>query len=156
MTNTSRNNDILPTLVPVLRDRWFEPFRTPWRRRILSVLWAALTVATMVLITTDARALDVGMPALLVGVLLNVTMRNMADAPPNKLDERMVQVRDHTFRLAYNAVGVALVAGIGVALVFGKHPITVNKQQLIEIASSAGLVTMFLPAAILAWTEEVV
>lgn len=156
MTNTSRNNDILPTLVPVLRDRWFEPFRTPWRRRTLSVLWAALTVATMVLITTDARALDVGMPALLVGVLLNVTMRNMADAPPNKLDERMVQVRDHAFRLAYNAVGVALVAGIGVALLFSKHPITVDKQQLIEIASSVALVTMFLPAAILAWTEEVV
>ncbi|MEM9135265.1 MAG: hypothetical protein AAF962_26300 [Actinomycetota bacterium] len=153
---TDRSDDVLPTLVPILRDRWFEPFRVPWRRRALATLWALLVVAMVVMLINDARSIDVGMPALLVGLLLNLTMRNMGDAPPDKLDERMVAVRNQAFRLAYYGIALAMVGLILGALVFGDPPVNVSEQQLIGIGWLVSLLAMFLPAAILAWTEEVV
>lgn len=156
MTTSHDNNDVLPTALPILRDRWFEPLRTPWRRRALAMLWGALTITTMILVISGGRALDVGLPALLAGSLLNVTMRNMADAPPSRLDERMVAVRDHAFRVAYYGVASALVIGIAVVLLLERDPITIEGRQLIATAWCAALLAMFLPAAILAWTEETV
>ena len=154
MKTSRKNNDVLPTALPVLRDRWFEPLRTPWRRRALATVWVVLMITTVTLIVSGGSALDVGLPALLVGSLLNVTMRNMADAPPDRLDERMVAARDHAFRVAYYGVALMLLAGLGAILALDRAPITIESQQLIATAWCTALVAMFLPAAILAWTEE--
>lgn len=156
MNASQENNDMLPTALPILRDRWFEPFRTLRRRRTLALLWGALTIVAMVLVIAGERALDVGIPALLAGTLLNVTMRNMADARPDRLDERMVAARDHAFRIAYYGVALALVAGIAAILLLRRDPITIDGRQLVATAWCTALIGMFLPAAILAWTEEVV
>ncbi len=156
MKTSQDNDDVLPTALPILKDRWFEPFRTPWRRRAVALVWCGLIVAMIVLIAIDARVIGVGLPALFVGSLLNVTMRNMADAPADRLDERMVAVRDHAFRLAYYGVGVAVVGGIAVTVGLDQGPVTIDKQQLVAIGWCVALVAMALPAAILAWTEEAV
>ncbi len=66
----------------------------------------------------------------------------------------MVAVRDHAFRVAYYSVASALMVGIAMILLLERDPITIDGRQLMAMAWCAALLAMFLPAAILAWTEE--
>jgi hypothetical protein len=94
--------------------------------------------------------------AVLLGYLfLRVSVRGIADAPDELLDERQIKIRDTSFRYAYYAMGY-LIAGLLVLVLSGPE------LKLFEPEGNDGsflIVSMLflsasLPSMILAWHER--
>lgn len=153
-----RNDEVLPTVVPIWRDRWFDRLRTPGRRKALAFIGGALLVTAMVMVATGRDAVTwVGLPTLMIAMLLNLVTRVMADAPSHRLDERMVAARNKAFRTAYYVLGGGLIAIVVLVLAAGSgEQAVIERSQLLGIAWCAAMATMLLPSAILAWTEELI
>ena len=87
--------------------------------------------------------------------LLRISVRSIADAPDDLLDERQIQVRNTSFRYAYYAMGY-IVMGLLLLMLFGPA------LTLFEPQSNDGsylLISMLftfacLPSMILAWREK--
>ncbi len=156
--DNERNDEIIPTLIPIFRDRWFDHLRSRERRRTLVLLGGGLIVASMVLVAMGQDGISwFGLPAILVLMLLNLTTRVMADAPAAKLDERMVETRNRAFRTAYYALALIVIAVAILGLVFtDADQLTITRAHLLSGVWCAAITTMFLPSAILAWTEEAI
>jgi len=152
-----RNDDRLPTLVPVFRDRWFDRLRSPLARRALVVVAAVLIVASVALQWTGRDGVSTaGVLALLVVMLLGLTTRVMAEAPARELDERMVAARNAAFRTAYHLVAVGIVVLLVAFLATsGGEEIAVERGQVIAAVWLVAVTALFLPSAILAWNEEI-
>jgi hypothetical protein len=94
--------------------------------------------------------------AVLLGYLfLRISVRGIADAPDELLDERQIKVRDTSFRYAYYAMGY-LIAGMLILMLSGPD------LKLFEPEGNDGsfliISVMFLfaalPSMILAWRER--
>jgi hypothetical protein len=94
--------------------------------------------------------------AVLLGYLfLRVSVRGIADAPDELLDERQIKIRDTSFRYAYYAMGY-LIAGLLILVLSGPE------LKLFEPEGNDGSYLMIsmlflsaaLPSMILAWRER--
>jgi hypothetical protein len=94
--------------------------------------------------------------AVLLGYLfLRISVRGIADAPDELLDERQIKIRDTSFRYAYYAMGY-LIAGMLILMLSGPD------LKLFEPEGNDGsfliISVMFLfaalPSMILAWRER--
>ena len=94
--------------------------------------------------------------AVLMGYLfLRISVRGIADAPDELLDERQIKVRDTSFRYAYYAMGY-LIAGLLILMLSGPE------LKLFEPEGNDGsflIISMLflsssLPSMILAWRER--
>jgi hypothetical protein len=94
--------------------------------------------------------------AVLLGYLfLRVSVRGIADAPDELLDERQIKIRDTSFRYAYYAMGY-LIAGLLILVLSGPE------LKLFEPEGNDGsflIISMLflsasLPSMILAWRER--
>ena len=94
--------------------------------------------------------------AVLLGYLfLRISVRGIADAPDELLDERQIKIRDSSFRYAYYAMGY-LIAGLLILMLSGPD------LKLFEPEGNDGsfliISVMFLcaalPSMILAWRER--
>ena len=94
--------------------------------------------------------------AVLLGYLfLRISVRGIADAPDELLDERQIKVRDTSFRYAYYAMGY-LIAGLLILVLSGPE------LKLFEPEGNDGsflIISMLflsasLPSMILAWRER--
>lgn len=82
-------------------------------------------------------------------------VRDRADMPGSRLDERERQLRDRAWILAYQVLGVVVVVAAAVAipvLGFGT-PVTIDASAATAIALCLGILLPLLPAAALAWLE---
>lgn len=95
--------------------------------------------------------------ATLVGALvLYRFVRDRADMPGTRLDERERQLRDRAWILSYQvlALVVVLVAVAAVVPVLGfGRPVTIDAGVATAIALCLGVLLPLLPAASLAWLE---
>jgi hypothetical protein len=94
--------------------------------------------------------------AVLMGCLfLRISVRGIADAPDELLDERQIKIRDTSFRYAYYAMGY-LIAGLLILVLSGPE------LKLFEPEGNDGsflIISMLflsasLPSMILAWRER--
>jgi hypothetical protein len=94
--------------------------------------------------------------AVLLGYLfLRISVRGIADAPDELLDERQIKIRDTSFRYAYYAMGY-LIAGLLILVLSGPE------LKLFEPEGNDGSYLMIsmiflcaaLPSMILAWREQ--
>ena len=94
--------------------------------------------------------------AVLMGYLfLRISVRGIADAPDELLDERQIKIRDTSFRYAYYAMGY-LIAGLLILVLSGPE------LKLFEPEGNDGsflIISMLflsasLPSMILAWRER--
>jgi hypothetical protein len=94
--------------------------------------------------------------AVLLGYLfLRVSVRGIADAPDELLDERQIKIRDTSFRYAYYAMGY-LIAGLLILVLSGPE------LKLFEPEGNDGsflIISMLflsasLPSMVLAWRER--
>jgi hypothetical protein len=94
--------------------------------------------------------------AVLLGYLfLRISVRGIADAPDELLDERQIKVRDTSFRYAYYAMGY-LIAGLLIAMLSGPE------LKLFEPEGNDGsyviIAVLFafssMPSMVLAWRER--
>ena len=87
--------------------------------------------------------------------LLRVSVRSIADAPDELLDERQIRVRDTSFRYAYYLMGY-IVMGLLLLMMFGP------KVQMFQPEGNDGsylvIATLFafasMPSMVLAWRER--
>jgi hypothetical protein len=94
--------------------------------------------------------------AVLMGYLfLRISVRGIADAPDELLDERQIKIRDTSFRYAYYAMGY-LIAGLLILVLSGPE------LKLFQPEGNDGsylIISMLflsasLPSMILAWRER--
>ena len=87
--------------------------------------------------------------------LLRVSVRSIADAPDELLDERQIQVRDTSFRYAYYLMGY-LVLALMLLVLFGPEVQMFqpegNDGSYLVIATLFALSSM--PSMVLAWREK--
>ena len=87
--------------------------------------------------------------------LLRISVRSIADAPNELLDERQIKVRDTSFRYAYYAMGY-VVLGLLLLMLFGPE------LQMFQPEGNDGsylvIATLFafssMPSMVLAWRER--
>jgi hypothetical protein len=87
--------------------------------------------------------------------LLRVSVRSIADAPDELLDERQIQVRDTSFRYAYYLMGYIVLA-LMLLMMFGPE------VQMFQPEGNDGsylvIATLFafssMPSMVLAWREK--
>jgi len=94
--------------------------------------------------------------AVLLGyLLLRISVRGIADAPNELLDERQIKIRDTSFRYAYYALGY-LIAALLILMIYAPE------LKLFEPEGNDGsylIISMLfvcssLPSMILAWRER--
>jgi hypothetical protein len=94
--------------------------------------------------------------AVLMGYLfLRISVRGIADAPDELLDERQIKIRDTSFRYAYHGLGYIVVA---LLLLMNEGP----EVQLFQPEGNDGIYLMIsmlflsaaLPSMVLAWRER--
>jgi hypothetical protein len=139
--------------------RWLRPQRN---RRVLVVLMAVGLVLTALGSYRPALKSDFGSSgvALIFFVLggyslLRISVRSIADAPDELLDERQVVVRNTSYRYAYYAMGYLLL-GLLLLTFFGPQ------LQMFESEGNDGSFLMIaslfayssLPSMVMAWRER--
>ena len=83
-------------------------------------------------------------------------VRDRADMPGTRLDERERQLRDRAWILAYQvlaAVVVLLAAAVVIPVLGFGSPVTVDASAATAVALCLGVLLPLLPAACLAWIE---
>ena len=87
--------------------------------------------------------------------LLRISVRSIADAPNELLDERQIKVRDTSFRYAYYAMGY-VVLGLLSLMFFG--PELKMFQPECNVGSYIMIATLFafssMPSMVMAWRER--
>lgn len=139
-------------------DERFDALRTPRVRRGLVVasflLWLS---STIVLAGWDFENLFLVLGVLTISgaLLLNRTVRLVADAPDQALDERLVAVRNAAYRTSYRVLvvvtGLALFA---VSLVETLGWFDLQGHHLRALLWGFLGVAILLPSAVLAWRER--
>ena len=87
--------------------------------------------------------------------LLRISVRSIADAPDELLDERQIKVRNTSFRYAYYAIGY-LVLGLLLLMFFGPELMMFKPEG--NDGSYLMIATLFtfasLPSMVMAWRER--
>ena len=140
--------------------RWLRPQRN---RRVLVVLMAVGLVLTALGSYRPALKSDFGSSGVASVIfivlggysLLRISVRSIADAPDELLDERQVVVRNTSYRYAYYAMGYLLL-GLLLLMFFGPQ------LQMFESEGNDGSFLMIaslfayssLPSMVMAWRER--
>ena len=149
---------------------WLRPQRN--RRILVVVVWIGIalvamgsywpTLKTNMNVTGDSEVIVYSITAIFVILalvggysLLRVSVRSIADAPDELLDERQIKVRDTSFRYAYYLMGYIIVA-LMLLMLFGPE------VQLFQPEGNDGsylvIATLFafasMPSMVLAWRER--
>jgi len=140
--------------------RWLRPQRN---RRVLVVLMAVGLVLTALGSYRPALKSDFGSSGVAYVIfivlggysLLRISVRSIADAPDELLDERQVVVRNTSYRYAYYAMGYLLL-GLLLLMFFGPQ------LQMFESEGNDGSFLMIaslfayssLPSMVMAWRER--
>jgi len=140
--------------------RWLRPQRN---RRVLVVLMAVGLVLTALGSYSPALKSDFGSSGVASVIfivlggysLLRISVRSIADAPDELLDERQVVVRNTSYRYAYYAMGYLLL-GLLLLMFFGPQ------LQMFESEGNDGSFLMIaslfayssLPSMVMAWRER--
>jgi hypothetical protein len=140
--------------------RWLRPQRN---RRVLVVLMAVGLVLTALGSYRPALKSDFGSSGVASVIfivlggysLLRISVRSIADAPDELLDERQVVVRNTSYRYAYYAMGYLLL-GLLLLTFFGPQ------LQMFESEGNDGSFLMIaslfayssLPSMVMAWRER--
>ena len=151
--------------------RWLRPQRN---RRILVVLLALSLIALSMgsylptlkiggltldsgteLVIYSVTAIFIIFAVLLGYSFLRVSVRGLADAPDELLDERQIQIRNTSYRYAYLSMGYLIIA---VLLLFFFGPKVSLFQPQGNDGSYLGIAALFAfasaPSMILAWREK--
>jgi hypothetical protein len=107
------------------------------------ILWFSLAAIAAIILTLGAYS------------LLRIAVRGIADAPNELLDERQIQIRDSSYRLAYLGMGY-LILGLFLLMFYGPD------LRLFESEGNDGsfivIATLFvfasLPSMFIAWREK--
>ena len=149
---------------------WLRPQRN--RRILVVVIWIGIVLVAMGSYWPTLKtnlSLPGGIDAIVFSVtaifvilavvggysLLRVSVRSIADAPDELLDERQIQVRDTSFRYAYYLMGYIVMA-LMLLMIIGP------KVQLFQPEGNDGsylvIATLFafasMPSMVLAWREK--
>ena len=141
-----------------LSDTKHNYLRTSGARRLLVVLFMALYALAIasgyleLAIASIASLVLVGL-MLVVYLMLRTSVRQIADAPDELIDERQQQVRDNAYLQAYRILATVI------AVIFGAAFGLVNLGFSSEYQSTGLIVgTIFLiptlPSAVIAWGEK--
>ena len=155
-SRTQAASDGVPlSQINLIPERWSDPFRPLGIRRMLVVVWAmTLGLGLIAAVQTWTYAPFVMIAAWCLGLLLSQTTRLMAESSADMLDERMLAARNQSFRWAYYGLGSSLVAVALIASQFDE--VTLTKLSLVFGAFAIVIIVAYLPAALLAWTEDVI
>ncbi len=92
-------------------------------------------------------------------MLLNRTVRHVADAPNQVLDERLVAVRNAAYRTSYRIIGV--VTGLALATLsvavderFAWVPFALERHHFRTLLLGFLALVILMPSAVLAWREH--
>ena len=151
-------------------DTKFDRLRTPAAKRLLAVLGAISLVGTALLCWfEDSLFIGAGVLGVLsvftIWWLLRLSLRLVADAPDEALDEFQVRQRDRTYLDAYRNLG-SLVSALAVGLmilVISTDAVTSGSVERYEFSLTFGQVsaiiwlvmgaTLLIPNLTLAWNQ---
>ena len=151
-------------------DTKFDRLRTPTAKRLLVVLGvASLAGASLLYWFEDSLFIGAGflgvMSVFIIWWLLRLSLRLVADAPDEALDEFQVRQRDRTYLDAYRTLG-SLINTLGVVLmliVISTDAVTSGSVELYHLSLTFGQITsiiwfvlgstMLIPNLILAWNQ---
>ena len=141
-----------------LSDTKHNYLRTSAARRFLVVLFVALYALAIV---TDYLSILVGSVAalvtaflmLIVYLLLRTSIRQIADAPDELIDERQQRVRDNAYLHAYRIMAAVITltfiaTGFGLRIDFG------SDDQTPGLIVGTIFLMAALPSAVIAWGEK--
>lgn len=144
-------------------DEAFDALRAPRTRQALVVATVLLWLTAVALLWWDLGPgnLFVVAAGLMLGCywLLHRAVRNVPDAPDRALDERLVEVRNATYRMSYRLLivvtGLALL-GLSLAVDerFGWVAFDLSGHHLRALLFGFLGVAIVLPTAVLAWRER--
>ena len=107
------------------------------------ILWFSLAAIVAIMLTLGAYS------------LLRISVRGIADAPNELLDERQIQIRDSSYRLAYLGMGY-LILGLFLLMFYGPDlrlfESEGNDGSFLVISSL--FVFASLPSMFIAWREK--
>ena len=141
-----------------LTDTKFNYLRTTRARRTLVVfLWAfyAVSIATDYFDgkINDIAALGACVLMLTVYLLLRTSIRQIADAPDELIDERQQQLRDNAYLHAYRIMA-AVITLIFIGTAFGLRIDFLSDEQTTGLIVGTLFLMAALPSAVIAWGER--
>lgn len=97
--------------------------------------------------------------ALILWLLVRQSVRSVADAPDELIDERLIAVRDSAYLSAYRIIGLMMSVGLGAVWGFlqGRDPDTAVDPSLGDamlVIYLVGIVHSSLPSMVLAWKGD--
>jgi hypothetical protein len=141
-----------------LSDTRFNYLRNPRARKTLVVSFvAAYTLAA----ASDFLDLKLGSVAgllaialmLVIYLLLRTSIRQIADAPDELIDERQQQIRDGAYLYAYRIMAAVLCL-IFIATAFGLRIAFLSEDQTTGLIVGTLFLIGALPSAVIAWGEK--
>ena len=141
-----------------LTDTKFNYLRTTRARRTLVILlWAfyAFAIATDYFDgkINDIVALGACVLMLTVYLLLRTSIRQIADAPDELIDERQQQLRDNAYLQAYRIMA-AVITLIFIGTAFGLRIDFLSDEQTTGLIVGTLFLLAALPSAVIAWGEK--
>ncbi len=129
--------------------------------RLQDVYGAALQVGDvgMFLTTAGIPSLPLFALAALLGWLVRLSVRDLADLPDDSIDERQIALRDRTCLIAYRVFAATimwlLLAGYIIATARATEDIAASVATWIaaDMFFFVAVLVLFLPSAILAWYQ---
>lgn len=148
--------------VNLIPEHWTEPLRPLNRRRMLAALWMVLVLVGFATTWTAGDSMPAApIGVMFVGIIISHTTRTMAEQQTDALDERMLAARNQAFRTSYYILGgfvaavLALVGFFGEAL-WDSATITLDTTAFVRATFLIAVTVLYLPSAILAWTEDII
>ena len=170
MVRRPKSDKAAKSIETVMNDTKWDGIRTSRAQRILVLLGVASLIASPVVFWfEDYIKPGIGIltvvPIFLIWWLLRISVRLVADAPDEFLDELQVQQRDRTYLHSFRILG-GLVSAIAVALmvvVISMDVVTVGEVELYRLELTFGQVnaviwsilgsTILVPNLVLAWNQ---
>lgn len=143
------------------RDTRFNWLRTQPRRRMLVITCFVILGIYGYSTLTDRSGISlISLVAYFACMwLLRIAVRHMANLPPEVIDERMLQVRNNSYRLAYMGLTVFLIIGLftyvfnkSLSAIFGIPLFTT--EQVSNLFWVVFFASLILPGSMIAWTER--
>ena len=170
-TGKSKSKRVAKNIDQVMRDTKWDAVRTSRAQRLLVVLGALSLIGSPILfwfeefIKPGIGILSV-LPIFLIWWLLRISVRLVADAPDEYLDELQIQQRDRTYLQSFRVLA-ALVSALAVALMIitiSKDVSTIGNVEYYNFTLTFGQInavvwailgsTILVPNMVLAWNQS--
>jgi hypothetical protein len=169
-TGKSKSEKVAKNIDQVMRDTKWDAVRTSRAQRLLVILGALSLIGSPILfwfedfIKPGIGILSV-LPIFLIWWLLRISVRLVADAPDEYLDELQIQQRDRTYLQSFRVLA-ALVSALAVALMIitiSKDVATIGNVEYYDFRLTFGQInavvwsilgsTILVPNMVLAWNQ---